>query len=63
MCLLATNTTFDVTGVSRAHSNVQSTLVELTNVGGHEGGACKELPMAEDTSSNLETQTEVPTEV
>ena len=30
---------FDMTGLSEAHSIVQSTLVELTNMGGHEGGA------------------------
>ena len=40
---------------------MQFTLVELSNVEGHEGGTMKEMRMWEDTSSNLETVIEVPT--
>ena len=60
-CMLANDTTLDVTWQNKAHSNVQFTLVELSNVEGHEGGTMKEMPMWEDTSSNLETVIKVPT--
>ena len=42
--LLATDTMFDVTGESKAHSKVQSTLVELTHMNGHEGAPFKKRP-------------------
>ena len=38
VCVLTIDTKFVVTRESEAHSNVQFTLVELTNKGGHEGG-------------------------
>ena len=60
-CMLANDTTLDVTWYYKAHSNVQFTLVELSNVEGYEGGTMKEMPMWEDTSSNLESVIEVPT--
>ena len=36
---------------------MQFTLVELSDVECHEGGTMKEMPMWEDTSSNLEVPT------
>ena len=39
--LFATDTRFNMTGEREVHINMQSTLVELTGIGGHDGGANK----------------------
>ena len=46
----------------RGQKSPQQCAVHPGHVVGHEGGTSKEMPMAEDTSSKLETLREVPTE-